>query len=78
MIVSKTTESPTSRFLFPKLMEGSNGLIVLFSASGIGTIVCPENGKGGQGYTSNAWNMSAFSDFSGQVILQNQSENARS
>ena len=70
----KNREPEKKELPFPKLMEGENteGLVVLFTGMGTGSVV----NVGGQnnymfGYLSNSWTMSNFSDFDGKVILKN-------
>lgn len=75
------TVAPKQEQTYPCLMEGSNGVVVLFTAPRVGTLV----GIGtGSGYTQSdlgvhriatngsGWGMSYFKPFIGTITLSNE------
>ncbi len=71
MIKSVVANEPTPQEKkFPRLMQHTDGTIVLFSEEGIGVAVVA-CGKTSIGETSTIWHMYSFTDFNGSVTLQN-------
>jgi hypothetical protein len=64
---SKTQESKP----FPKLMQADNGLIVLFTAKDVGTVIFEGNSTHKCGYVSHNWFDPDFRDFKGAITIQN-------
>lgn len=69
----KSVKKGASRpeYEFPKLMEGSEGLIVLMKERGYGTVVNDPQGFHRIGTYSVDWAMSFFTDFNGTIELSN-------
>jgi hypothetical protein len=65
---SKQEKDPT----YPCLMEGNgSGLIVLFYAENIGTVIHAGTDPFGIGYYASNWALSAFTEYTGEVVLSN-------
>jgi hypothetical protein len=71
MITVEIKESKVVGTEFPKLMKGIiTGMVVLFTAPEVGTIVV-EGGSYKVGEHEDAFFMSKFEDFTGELILKN-------
>ena len=70
MAVIATKEDSKPVVEYPKLMQGSEGTIVLMTERGRGAVVAA--GKYlPVGHYSVDWNISSFTDFNGTVTLKN-------
>ena len=56
---------------YPKLMSTTAGLVILFTASEMGTVLVPK-GNHPMGHRSLHWYMGDFTDFKGTITLQNK------
>tara|TARA_R110000850_G_scaffold271705_1_gene406212 strand:- start:551 stop:769 length:219 start_codon:yes stop_codon:yes gene_type:complete len=67
----KRRKSEKKELPFPKLMESNQneGFVVLFTSQNVGVAVT--QGFHVIGHTSNSWDMFAFGDYDGKVILKN-------
>ena len=63
-------ESEECHYEYPKLMRADDGLIVFFKCETDGYVVHAV-GNHNLGAWSSVWDPSAFKDFKGKVILQN-------
>lgn len=67
---SKTNTKPS----YPKLMENyKNDLVVLFWSPEVGVVV-RANHYHAVGHYSNDWRIGAFSDYKGQITLENTND----